>query len=610
MRSFVLLQFLLAASLSGCVGDGVPPPPPSALRAFTIQGSGPTSVYVDRVVTVQGVVTRVNNGGYFLQDPAGDGDPATSDALFVFTGAAPTVAAGQAVRVTGKVVEFNAGAATNPQTAQRPVTQLAELSAQIVVGAGPAVAPTPLVLPVADVDGLERLEGMLVRIDGPMVVTQNHFLGRYGQLTLSAGTRLEAVTNRYRPDTPEARAMAQAHRRASLVLDDGSSLQNPNPLPFIGTDRTVRAGDTVRGLTGVVDFGLVGDGPNGAAGYRLHPTVAPVFTRDNPRSAVPPAVGGDVRVASFNVLNYFTTIDQPGAACFPGGTRSDCRGADSAAELARQRAKIIEALAAIDADAVGLVEVENNGATAIQDLVDALNAKVGAGTYAAVPDPASGTGTDAIKVAMIHKPARLVRVGAPRSDTHPAHHRPPLAQTFAAPNGERFTLVVNHFKSKGCDGASGADLDTGDGQGCFNARRLAQGAALRAFLATVAAAAGDPDVLVLGDLNAYAKEDPIVAFTSAGWVDQIARFNRFGYSYVFDGAAGRLDHALASVSLSPQVTGAVDWHINADEPSVLDYNTEFKPQDLYTPTPYRSADHDPVVVGLALGRAGRTPAAR
>jgi predicted extracellular nuclease len=572
----------------------------TSTRIFTIQGSGATSPLSNQTVSTSGIVTRVNNNGYFLQDPSGDGNPATSDGIFVFTGTAPTVAVGQAVQLTARVVEFNTGAASNPATLANPVTELTDVSAQSVLGSGHSIAPVPISLPES-VDGeLERYEGMLVRIDAPLVVSQTHFLGRYGQVTLAAGARLETVTNRHRPGTAEALALADLNRRSSIVLDDGTSLQNPNPIPFIGAANTLRAGDTVRGLTGVVDFGLATDSNAGPADYRIHPTLAPVITRDNPRTTQPPAVGGNVKLASFNVLNYFTTLDDGSKGCFPSNTRSDCRGADSAAEFARQRAKIVEALAAIDADAVGLMEVENNGGTAIQNLVDALNAKLGAPAYAAVPMPAAGTGTDAIKVAMIFKPARLSRVGTPVSDANAVHNRPPLAQTFAAANGEKFTLVVNHFKSKGCGGATGADVDSGDGQGCFNAARVAQGEALRGFIAGLQSASGDPDVLVIGDLNAYAKEDPIVAFTNAGWVDQIARFNAFGYSYVFDGAAGRLDHALATAAMSPQVTGAIDWHINADEPSVLDYNLEFKPHDLFSPTPYRSSDHDPVVIGVSL----------
>jgi len=600
--ALLLAAAAAAGSSCGVVGrvDGGGDAGDSLTRIPAIQGPGAASPLAGRTVTTRGVVTRVNNNGYSLQDAAGDGDPATSDGIFVFTGTAPTVSAGQVVQVTGRVTEFNTGAATNPATLANTVTELTAVSAQAVLGAG-AVVPTPVALPEPAPGALERVEGMLVRIDQPLTVSQNHFLGRFGQLTLSAGGRLETPTNRHRPGTPQARALADANARSSLLLDDGTSVQNPHPIPYIGPDDTVRGGDTLAGLVGVLDFGLAGASNAGVAGWRIHPTETPVFVRSHPRTSAPPSVGGNVKVASFNVLNYFTTLADGTRGCLPRNVPADCRGAGNAAELERQRSKTVAALAAIDADAVGLVEIENNGNAAVQDLVDALNARVGAGTYAAVPLPAGGTGTDAIRVAMIHKPGRLAAIGAPRSHADPVHHRPPLAQTFAAANGERFTLVVNHFKSKHCEGATGADADAGDGQGCFNALRLRQGAALRRFAGELQAAAGDPDVLLVGDLNAYAQEDPVVAFVDAGWVDLIARFDAFGYSFVFDGAAGRLDHALATASASAQVTGAAEWHINADEPAVLDYNLEFKPQDLFTPTPYRSADHDPVVIGLSLG---------
>ena len=576
-----------------------------AATIMQIQGSGSTSPLAGQAVTTRGVVTRVNNNGYFMQDPAGDGNPATSDGIFVFTGSAPTVSVGQLVSVSAKVVEFNTGAAGNADTLAHTVTELTNVSAQTVLGSGYGIAPTPITLPETTDGDLERYEGMLVTIQAPLTVSQNYFLGRYGQLTLSAGGRLEAPTNRYRAGSADAVAMADANARRRIVLDDGSTQQNPSPIPYIGADGTVRAGDTVNNLTGVIDYGLVTSSSAGAGDYKLHSTVAPVFTRANPRTTQPPSVGGTVRIASFNVLNFFTTLNDGTNTCPPSNTAGDCRGANSAAEFTRQRDKIVAALAAINADAVGLMEIQNNGSTAVQALVDALNARVGAGTYAVVPTPAGGAGTDAIKVAMIYKPATLRRLGAAMADTHPVHNRPPLAQAFVDVNGERFSLIVNHFKSKGgCDDATGGDVDSGDGQGCWNARRLQQGAALRDFVSRVQAQAGDTDVVLVGDFNAYAKEDPIVAFTDAGWVDQIGRFNDsvagFGYSYVFDGAAGRLDHALATPSLSAQVTGAVEWHINADEPSVIDYNTEFKPQDLYTPTPYRASDHDPVVLGLRL----------
>ena len=354
------------------------------------------------------------------------------------------------------------------------------------------------------------------------------------------------------------------------------------------------------GLTGIVESGLID--ASGTVDYRLQPVSAPVFTRANARTAAPEPVGGTVKVASMNVLNYFTTLDTGAPVCGPAHNQ-DCRGANTPAELTRQRDKILAALIAIDADVVGLMEIENTDDAATLDLVAGLNAHFGAGTYAAVTPPAPGD--DAIRVGLIYRPAVVQPVGAPHNYQtstaaySPLFDRPPLAQAFReAVSGQTFAVVVNHFKSKGSCPASGPDVDTG--QGCWNAKRVAQAGALLGLVQTLAA--GDPDMLVLGDLNAYGEEDPIVTLTGGGMANLVARVPAAErYSYVFDGEAGYLDQALATGSLARQVAGVTIWHINADEPSVLDYNTEFKTQDLYAPTPYRSSDHDPVVVGLRLG---------
>ncbi|MBQ0929331.1 ExeM/NucH family extracellular endonuclease [Ideonella alba] len=605
-----------AAPLGSC-GTSTPP----SHTIMEIQGSGSTSPFVGQQVSTSGVVTRVNNNGFFLQDPLGDGDPLTSDGVFVFTGAAPTVSAGQAVQLVGTVTEFNTGAASNPDTAAHTVTELTGISGLVVQASGQVISPTVITFPEGVNDDLEHVEGMLVTIVGPLTASQNYFQGRYGQVTLSADGRLETPTNRHRPGSAEAQALADANARRRIILDDGSSQQNPNPTPYLGEGDTLRAGDTVAAITGVVDYGLATSSSSGPGDYRLHPTEPVAFTRANPRTDAPPPLPGNLVLASFNVLNYFTTFTdgtdafgQSGQGCTLDGVSlpQNCRGADNLAEFQRQRAKIVAALSAINADAVGLIEIQNNGATAVQNLVDGLNAQLGAGTYAAVPDPAQGSGSDAIKVAMIYKPARLQRAAEAQSDVDAVHNRPPLAQTFEATNGERLTLVVNHLKSKGgCPGATDPDaagnLDSGDGQGCWNARRVAQAQRTASWVASLAGSAGTDAALLLGDLNAYAQEDPIIALADAGYADQIARFNRFGYSYVFDGAAGRLDHALATPTLATRLTDVAPWHINADEPSVIDYNTEFKqPQcgscgpDLYTATAFRSSDHDPVVAGLYL----------
>ena len=581
-----------------------------------IQGSGSSSPMVGAVVATRGVVTKVLNNGFFMQDLVGDDDISTSDGIFVFTSSPPSnlVVAGNELRVSATVVERAAG--TGAVSVARPLTQLISPVVSLL-STGNIMTPTPVFLPESTEGELERFEGMLVSIQVPLTASQNFFQGRYGQVTLAADGRLQKPTNLFPAGSPEATFLADQNARSRIILDDGSSIQNANPTPFFAADNTLRSGDTVSGVIGVIDYGLATNFVDGPSDYKIHPTEPLVFNRDNPRTASPQAVGGNIRVGSFNVLNYFTTIDAIGANCFPSGTRSDCRGADSTAEFQRQRNKIIPAILGLNADVIGLMEIENNGNVAVQDLVNGLNAIVGNGIYASIPMPSGGSGTDAIRVAMIYKPARVSLHGGASSDTNSIHNRPPLAQTFSAINGEKFSVVVNHFKSKGsCPSGSGDEnADQGDGQGCWNVLRTQQATALSSFVSTLQGV--DPDVVIVGDLNAYGKEAPILALVNKGFVDQISRFNTAGYSYVFDGEAGYLDHALASISLNEQVTGAVHWRINADEPSVIDYNVEFKQPscatcgpDYYSATVYRSSDHDPVLLGLSLVKTLSGTAAR
>ncbi len=582
---------------------------------YQIQGSGNTSTMVGQTITTSGVVTRVINNGFYLQDQTGDGSAATSDGIFVFTSVAPSVIVGQSILLGGTVAEFNTGAASNADTLAHTVTELIAPSGITSLSFGNIIFPLIVTLPEAVNDDLEHYEGMLVTLNGPLTASQNFFQGRYGQVTLSVNGRMEIPTNQYRPNTAQALALADENARRRILLDDGTSVQNPNPTPYIGLDNTLRAGDTVASVTGVIDYGLATNDNTNFGDYKIQPTQSVVFTRVNQRTLTPDVVGGNIKVASFNVLNYFTTFTngntadgQSAQGCLLDGVVSaaNCRGANNLAEFNRQRNKVIAAIAAINADIVGLMEIQNNGNTAAQNLVDGLNALMGTGTYSVLPLPIAGTGTDAIRVAMIYKSAAVTLQGSSLSDTDAINNRPTLLQTFAAANGQQVTVVVNHFKSKGSCPSAGTDPtneNTGDGQGCWNGRRVLQAQQLRAWLT----ANGAADALIIGDLNAYGQEDPIFELTNNGYVDQVAAFNSFGYSYVFDGAAGRLDHAIASASLVSKVAGVKHWHINADEPSVIDYNEEFKQPlcatcgpDYYTATPYRASDHDPVLIGLNL----------
>lgn len=576
-----------------------------------VQGTGHISPMASQAVTVRGVVvgdfqntgtTSVKLNGFFVQQLVPDADPLTSEGVFVYAPNNGTrVEVGDYVQVSGVVTEFGqtAGAGAKPDS----ITQIAGTTptplAISICGSGMTINPTKITLPVADESTLERYEGMLVEIAQPLAVTELFELGRYGQMVLSLNGR------QFNPTNGNATATHAQNLLSRIVLDDGSSVQNPNPIPYLsaaGTDGTRRMGDTTQKITGILSHNF--------GAYRIQPTVAPVFTQANPRQPTAPVVGGSLKVASLNVLNYFTTFQdgtnsagQTGQVCLLGtGVATDCRGANNLSEFKRQQAKIVAAIAGLDADVIGLMEIQNTD-VATNDLLAALNAKVGANTYAAVN---SGVfGTDAIKVDILYKPAKVQRVGnvvlptgTDLADYTAASGRPPLAQRFSAVgNNGGFWFVVNHLKSKGSCPTTG-DID--QGQGCWNLARIKQAQALNSFVAKLKAQ-GENDVLMMGDFNSYLLEDPTKELEAAGHESLLKRMPAADrYTYVFGGETGALDHAYVSASLVSQVNGVNVWHINSDEPTALDYNTDFTTDDRYAPTSFRASDHDPVLVGLNL----------
>ena len=531
-----------------------------ALPIGTVQGTERRSPYVGESVTVVGTVAASfpqadGLQGFFLQDV--DGNPTTSDGIFVRQRGAAPVAAGSRVAIRGTVLERN------------EMTQIDRIDAIAICGYSGLVTPTAVSLPVPDLDAWERFEGMLVAFRDPLVIAETYNVGRYGELLLASERLFNPMNAAGDPTVPNA--------LQQIVLNDASTVENPDPVPYLAPDLTVRVGDVVEDLEAVVvSYGF--------QAYRLEPVVPPRIVRANPRPARPADVGGDVQVGAFNVLNYFTSLSE--------------RGADDPAELQRQTDKLVAALIAGGADAYGLMEIENDGGGAAQALVDALNATLGTDTWTVMPDPATGVGTDQIKQAIIYRRDAL-ELEASTSDPSPVHDRPPVAGTFRHHDtDEVFSMVVVHFKSKGSCPPAG-DID--EGFGCWNLRRAAQAQATLDFAAGVADEVDDPDVLILGDLNAYRAEPPVRAFTTAGWLnldEGLPEEER--YTYVYFGESGTLDYALASPSLAEQVSGMVNWHINADEPPVVDYDLTYNPPYLYRPFPFRSSDHDPVLVGLDL----------
>ena len=579
----------------------------AAVPIHAIQGAGSTfdPAFGGRR-SVEAVVTAVfpGLGGFHVQEEPGDEDtdPATSEGLFVYLGEDPTVTVGERVRVSGTVAEYTTSGGSSQ-------TQIGGSPSVRSCGQATLPAPVELLLPLDAPDALEALEGMRVTLVQSLVVSEYFNFDRFGEVVLSlppdGRDRLYTPTAVVEPGA-EAVALAAEYERRRILVDDGRSTQNPDPAIHPGNGETFtlenrfRGGDLVTGLTGVVDetFGS----------YRVQPTVYGSYRPVNERPAAPEAVGGDVTVASLNVLNYFLGIDDGSDDCGPD-LDQECRGADSGIERERQRAKLVAALVGLDADVVGLIELENTpGVSPVADLVAGLDEALGAGTYAYVDTGVIGT--DVIRVGLIYRPDAVTPVGEhavldggvdPRFLD--GKNRPALAQTFEA-GGRRFTVTVNHFKSKGSSCDDVGDPDAGDGQGNCNGVRTLAAAALADWLGTDPTGSGSDAALIIGDLNAYDREDPIDVLRAAGYVDLIALYQgELAYSYVFDGQVGYLDHALASPALWPWVTGATVWHIDADEPDILDYDVSFKrdAQDaLYAPDPYRASDHDPVLVGLQL----------
>ncbi|MDR4516506.1 MAG: ExeM/NucH family extracellular endonuclease [Nitrosomonas sp.] len=614
-----------------------PPPPPAELTAiYTIQGSGDASPLINQSVTIEGIVTgdfqnidadnSRNLNGFYVQEAVGDGDSATSDGIFVFD---PTqiqdVNPGDKVRITGTVSEFFGE------------TQV-EATGIEIIGAG-TINPVNVSLPTVDVitnsDGtlianLEPYEGMLVTFNQALTISEFFNYDRFGEIRLTEGDRPFQFTQIFDPSVTGNQSYLESIAGRTIALDDGLSIQNPDPLPYPSPEFSdanhFRGGDTIMDLTGNVRFSR-GSGGSGDEIFRIMPTEDPVVTSVNERPLAPDNVGGSLKVASMNVLNYFTTIDLPGNTTANG---SDPRGADNQGEFLRQTEKLVTTIIDMDADVLGLVELENDfqpgsSGNAIEFLVNQLNARLGANVYDWVnPGQQFVDVSDAISVGAIYKtasvniapgttPAILTDSNLPAGFEGmtifdgPSTNRAPLAVTFEEQStGEWFTIAVNHFKSKGSVFDS-ANADIGDGQGNNNPLRVKAADALDAWLSSDPTNSGDNDFLILGDLNAYAKEDPVTTLEAAGFTNLASHFStETPYSYLFDGQLGTLDYALSNSSLTSQITGATEWHINADEADLLDYNLDFgRNPDLFNGfNPFRTSDHDPIILGMTLSTPG------
>jgi len=610
-------------------------PDPEVVPIADVQGTGDASPLAGSTVTTTGVVTaHYPTGGfdgYVIQTPGTGGaidlaEHTASDAIFVYApGATGDVALGDTVEVTGVVSEWNGLTEITVRSGAARVVEDAE-----------APAPATVEWPATSAQR-ESLESMLIDPQGTFTVSNTYTTNQYGEVGLAAGdTPLRQPTDVARPGSDEAAAVAADNAARAVTLDDGSttnflSAANSALTPaYVSLTEPIIVGATV-----TFSDPVIVDYRNNT--WKLNPT-APLVADgsgtdgvvfSDPRTAAPEAVGGDVSIASFNVLNYFTTLGTDTASCvayndrFGDGVtvREGCaqRGAWDAADLDRQQDKLVAAIEALDADVIGLMEIENSAALgeepdeATATLVGALNAAAGEERWAYVassdelPDASQ---QDVITNAIIYQPASVAPSGAARALGDQSgdgeafgNAREPIGQVFApVDGGEPFLFVVNHFKSKGSAGPWPGDADTGDGQGASNESRVRQATALRDWVAEVQ---GDVDAVALvGDFNSYGQEDPLQVLYDAGYADAEQHFEVATQSYSFSGLSGSLDHVLLNEAALGRATGADVWNINSGESVALEYSrfrshgTEFYADDVY-----RSSDHDPVLVGLSAEAA-------
>lgn len=622
---------------------GSTPDPEDVTPIADIQGTGEESPLQGQTVKTRGVVTAAyptgGLGGYYIQTAgtggAEDATPGASDGMFVYSpDTVKDISIGDYLEVTGTVSE---------RYGQTQMS-VAASRARVLDEPAEAVKPVEDEFPT-DAAAREALEGMLLQPTGDLTVADNYSTNTFGEVVLATGKGvLRQPTDVARPGSDEAKAIEKENLAREVVLDDGATVDylkddTDVPVPYLSPDAPVRVGAAATFTSPVVlgfDFKK----------WRFQPTtrltgdnaeaVQPATFSDT-RQATPKEVGGQVSIAAFNVLNYFTTTgDQvPGCTFYsdregnPITVRGGCeaRGAANAESLKRQETKIVTAINELDASVVSLMEIENSAKfgkdrdAALQTLVTRLNEAAGSQKWAFIPSPAKvPADEDVIRTAQIYQTAEVVPQGESvilDDEDAFSNAREPLAQAYApkdaagaAETEKTFVTVSNHFKSKG-SGKGPGNEDTGDGQGFSNADRIKQAKSLVAFAGEQQKAAGSNYVYLLGDFNSYTQEDPMQVLYEAGYKD-LGSEKTDKSTYVFKGRTGSLDHVLALDASGVQkaqaelpttaydaVTGADIWSINSVEPLAFEYSRfNYNVSDLYSPDQFRASDHDPVLVGL------------
>lgn len=579
LLSLILLLLLPVAHGVAASGCGEPATPISE-----VQGRGDASPLAGHQVTVEGILTfdaRMDGsfGGFYLQqaDDETDDDPATSEALFIYT-RKKTGSRGDRLRITGTVKEFHG------------LTELTRI--KTIKNCGTAELPERRPLTRLKPNALESLENMRVKTVQPLTVIDSWNLARFGELTLAMGDQI--APTEYTEPGPLAVKIANRNQQQRIRLDDGRGNRNPRPIPWppggLSDDSTVRGGDTIQELTGVLDYRF--------SAWRIQPETSPVFESVNARRPAPKRPEKrHMRVMTLNLENYFNGDGE-------GGDFPTARGAQTASGFERQHQRLLAAIKQPDPDVLAVTELENDGYSKTSALAELARALGSQWKFVATP---GADGGDEIRTSLLFRRDRIATESrAERLNTGLFQHqgRPPLAQILRL-KGQSLAVrvVVTHLKSKSCRDADEHNRNRNNGQGCYAQRRKKSAAAVVQWLEHLPQPPDLEGTLITGDFNSYFRETAMQVFAKAGYTSMVHHFHPCTpkqcdhYTYRYKGVKGSLDYALASPSLKSRILSARTWSINADEPRALGYkNTLPGTADSL----WRSSDHNPVITDIGF----------
>ena len=512
----------------------------------------------DSYISVKGIVSgdfqeTGELAGFYLQD----------ERLFstrgIFVHSKRKVNLGDEILISAKVIEY------------KNETRLDSVSSITTLSTNNSFSTQTLSFPYSP-QSIEQLEGCLVNIDEPMYISDSYSYEKYGQLLVSMKPMVQATEiydAQKESDEIEKHNFQQLY--SSIVVDDLSNKRNPLDEDLYLPKDAVVVGSKVKNIKGYLSQ------RNDKYSIRLASDLEYInIKKDHDTSLL-----GDLKIMSFNLHNLFNGDGNKEG--FPTE-----RGAKDYQSYQKQIQKLAAAIDLANPDIIALMEVENDGEhslSAIAQFCEYLNTITNRTSYT-VAKTVGLASKDVIKNGVIYDSLKVKT--AELGNYYPAKifSRSPLFQSFTFKDSLDFVLSVNHFKSKSPRNAKGENVDQLDGQAAFNTKRTQQA---KKLLQLVDSLYASMDLLIVGDFNAYTKEDPIQAIESA----KLIRLESSNYSYIYKGNMGCLDHAFATNNFEKQIKQIQVLDINASYPNWMDYRFENSDSSYF-----RSSDHNPIIIGV------------